>query len=167
MGITQPGTHANSVLSSPSCVALEMSLHLSEPQLPYLLMILPVTDAGVKGDEKSSRRRCWVDGRQSIGLFSPGVGSLSIPRLSPPLPLFRPRLGQMVGAGKCSGATRWSILRGLLFPFLLGAMWWPWVSADRMGSAKLPLPFPSLWSEPHEPPYPGSQFRQYSPTQPR
>lgn len=97
-------------------------------------------------------------------ICSPGFGNLSIRRLPPPLPLFRPGLGQMVGAGKCSRATRWSILRGLLFPFLLGAMWWPWVSADRMGSAK--LPFPSPWSEPYGPPYPGSQLRRYNPTQP-
>lgn len=58
-----------------------------------------------------------------------------------PASQFQPRLGQMVGAGKCSRATRWSILRGLLFPFCLGAMWWPWVSDDKTQQA---CPCPSL-----------------------
>lgn len=70
--------------------------------------------------------------------------------LSPPPPRFRPRLGQMVGPGKCSRAARsWSILRILLFPFLPGAMWWLRVSAHRIGSELaliLPLPLTPSYS---------------------
>ena len=97
-------------------------------------------------EQKTWQGEALGDGGCLLGLGEP----IHTP-LSPPPPLFRPRLGQMVGAGKCRrAACFWSILRCLLFPLLPGAMWWLRVSAPRMGSELdlvLPLPFtpsPSL-----------------------
>lgn len=134
-----PGTQSRSALLFASCVALDQSLHLSEPHLAHFSRgKYPCLGSRVMRVRRRGRgngqAEALGDGGRLLGLGWGGAHPRGLPLTPPPAAL--PALVQPDGRSRemplsCSS---WSILRSLLFPLLPGAMWWLQVSAHGRGS---------------------------------
>lgn len=132
-----PGTQSRSALPLASCVALDQSLHLSEPHLAHF----PRGKYPCLGSRVMRVRRRGRGTWQAEALGDGGrlLGSAGAhPRAAPPTPTPRRSSGPVQpdgGSGEMPrSCSSWSILRSLLFPLLPGAMWWLQVSAPGRGS---------------------------------
>lgn len=166
---------AHPALSLASCVALDESLHLSEPPLPHFSNDKNLALARCRKSPQKMNRKLAVRGAGRMGGAclaqadrqpSPSTLGLCPPPAS--LPAGRARWWEQGNAaqphapalfweascflscwGPCGGCG--SLLTG-------------WARAGpRPSSAPCSQPFPSSCAGPCEPPHPGSQLRQHSP----